>query len=191
MSLDSGEKEMILSFIFEGANNLELALKVHEVYDDIRKEILLKFFNGLEEKLREHLPADWEVVNEIKQEVYDRYKGISLAKTTWEDKYYIEICPEKYNARDFWIGIYKDKVLKPIEPGKLKRILDDNFKQGSQNEEYEWWQWLDQPYRDFKDIKLLVDTYNSHETETVIFNQLITLKDLSEKLIDDALEKSK
>lgn len=190
MSLESGEKETILGFVFENRNNLELALKVHEVYDDIRKKILLKFFNGLEGKLREHLPDNWEVVNEFKQEVYVRYRGIYIAKPTWGDKYSIEICPEKYNARDFWIGVYKRKDLKPIGLGKLKRIVDESFKPGSQDEEYEWWQWLDQPYRDFKNTKLLADMQNTDETETAILNDLIVLKKLSEKLIDEALEKS-
>lgn len=70
MSLKTGEKEIILGFVLENEDNLKLALKVHEVYDDLRKNILSKFFNALEEKLRKHLSDQWVVDNELKNDIY-------------------------------------------------------------------------------------------------------------------------
>lgn len=190
MSLSNGEKEVILEFVFLNKQNLELALKIYEAGEDIRKRILSKIFDRLEELLRKELPSDWNIVNEYRSHIYDRYKGIYITKRNWIH-FSIEISPDKYGACDFYVGIHKDKKLPPIRDGELLNVLDEFFGAGKSNDEYEWWRWLDRPYRDFTEIDLLVKTQSTDEVEKYFLEIFMRIRELSESLIDASLLQSK
>lgn len=190
MSMPSGEKEIILGFIFESRTNIELALKVHDTYDEVRRTIINAFLGRLEKLVRQHLSDDWYVYNELIDN-YDRiYTGFHIEKKCWNGRYGIGIESQTSKARNFIIGIYrKDEHPKSIDE-EIKKSINLNHVVGSSSNYWVWYRYLDATNRSWDNSFTLLQMYDTEDTEEAIGRELIRLRYLSETLIDNATEES-
>lgn len=191
------EKDLIIDYILENKKNLEISLYIISLFNDVRKKIIMEFLKELDQKIRMDLDDEWDIKNELLENVFDRYRGFYITKKSWKGKYQIGICPDKYGAKGFVIGIEKgEESKKQIADGKLKELLDVEYRPGSRSDTWEWCQWLgayqwrDVNLENWDNHRLLIAMYDSHERNELIkyiIDQIIRIKEISSPLIDESM----
>lgn len=187
--MNEGEKNLIINYVLERRDYLEISIKIWTNFDEIRKRVIISFLEMLEKDLRESLDrSEWIVKNELKENVFERWKRFYIAKREWKDNYFIGISPEQNQARRFLVGVQKKPDLKPIQEGKLKAALDNVYWRGIANEYYEWYGWLDHPYSSWDNEEVLLKMYEKNEAVSYFKGLLLKMKEISSPMIDEAIK---
>src|SRR5579885_1301191 len=100
--MDAFERTVIEEHAFRNLENLSLALKVGEMCDDIKNEVMSRFLISLSTELRSKLATDsgsWEIDNPFgANPLGSKWSGIYIAKQRWHKTYRIGMETDSYNA---------------------------------------------------------------------------------------------
>ena len=111
------EKELIVDYVFQNENNLEIALKVCSAFNEIREKIITDFLKELEIALK--LDDEWEITNNFKRGYACTF---FIAKKGWGKTYQIGFRGSS-GARNFIIGICKDpNITQLFDSQKLTKL---------------------------------------------------------------------
>jgi hypothetical protein len=85
------EIKMIVDYALKDDTNLKIAVKIASAFDEIRKKIIIDFLDALENALKESLDGEWIINNDLKQNVFDHWRGFYISKRAWKENYQIGI----------------------------------------------------------------------------------------------------
>lgn len=187
------EKELIASYVLQNEGNLEVALKIAFAFDEIRKKIILDFLEALEKDLSKSLDHKWVIKNDLKENVFDHWRGLYITKNEWREDllYRIGFASEKYGARGFIIGVTKKQESQPIEGGKLNKLLGEKYKPGLASSHWEWYQWVEGNYGNWDNEEVLIKMYQKQETVSYFKEQILRIKEIAEPIIDEAVKSTR
>lgn len=141
--------EMILDHALESKENLETALDIGFTFDDLRKRLIVDFLDKLKiyvlDELGDHDESQWHVNDDtfyrfpLKNDSY-----YSFGKKSWGASYGVGLQLHKNTAL---IGAWRPEGAPNIE--SLKQTLDKKIKSGGQDKWYEWYYYLEDPYRNW------------------------------------------
>jgi hypothetical protein len=138
--------------------------------------------------MKEQLDNQWIVINQLKENPFDRYKGFFVAKKGWRDNYEIGISSERYGARGFIIGVKKNEKSQPIDGGKLKSLIDDKYKPGSASPLWEWYQWIEYIYGNWDNEEILIKMYKKDEAVNYFKEHILRIKEIVEPVVDEVVK---
>ncbi len=181
--LNSEEKDIIIDFALQNEDNFKIAINIGLSFDKIRKIVILDFLDSLEKALKNSLNGEWTVENEIKENVFQHWRGLYIYKNSWNKKYKIGFESQSHNAKGFIIGIVKDETIPTIEG--LKEQLDDKYRKGLVSAYWSWYQYLDYPYQnwDNEEVLMKMKLYTSESVE-YFKNNIFQIKDIATQSID-------
>ena len=161
------EREIFIEYSLQNENNLKISINSALSFKQLRERIIRNFIKLVETSLRNEinkLSGDWELSNSISDNVFEHWKGIFVHKTIWGKQYQIGFSSEKYDAKEFIIGVKKSDEKVPHINGLLEK-LNNEYRQGSQSDQWNWYQWLEQPYLNWNNEEALVKMYRSESVE--------------------------
>ena len=145
----SSEREIILEHALKNQENLKIALDVGFAFNDLRKEIIVDFLDGLRNfvlgKLGDHDDSLWHVNDDslyrfpLKNNYY-----FSFEKKSWGERHGVGLQLHKNEA---FIGVWRPDGVPKID--LLKQTLDKKIKPGGHDKWYEWYCYLEDPYRNW------------------------------------------
>ncbi len=161
------ERNIFIDYSLQSEDNLKISINSALSFDHLRERIIQRFIESIEESLHkelENLTDDWELNNDIKGNIFDHWRGIYVYKTTWNEQYQIGFSSEKYGAKGFIIGVAKHSEKVPHIEGLLEK-LNNEYRQGSQSNVWNWYQWLENPYQNWDNEEILIKMYCSEAVE--------------------------
>lgn len=167
------EKDMMMKYVLsdsKDSKNLEIALAVSQIQDDIKQKLWKDLKGILEQNRPNQLKLDWGINN------FWGYKdtGFSFKKDTWQ-YYNISFEFEQGQGCGFSYGVMKDEENQP----NIDEIRDDDkLGVGKHNSRWPWYQKFE-PYCDWR---------SSHEPWVDIFNGGGKLKELILKEVNRITE---
>ena len=140
---NSSERKMIVEHALENKENLEIALDVGSVYDDLRKQLIKGFATGLKECLKNHLGIEWVCIEDglVRDPLGPSTdNSLGFAKKSWNREYGIGIQPETRENKCYKVGVYTGRENDSDFPIKYlhKRMLERTGKEGSKDIEWIW-----------------------------------------------------
>ena len=177
------KKTLIIEYVLENKENLLLSSQIAKAFDDIIEKLVKSFSEALEEKLTLQLGDDWIIQNDIKNDVFGK-KGFSISKKKWNKIYSIGFYAENRELRNF--DFYVSRNINIIKnPNKLiNKLINENYKKGNVYKTGDWWQYIDDPYRNWKEEKAIIKLYEKDEMVMYFEEQFLKLRDIVEPIID-------
>jgi len=188
--VSKGEIELIVDYALENESNLEIALKIAFAFNEIRKKIIIDFLDALENALRESLDNEWTIQNNLKKDVFAKWKGCYIAKKKWQDICLIGIESDSSDAKNFFVTVRKNKEQIPeaIGGGKLKNLLDKEYRPGSGGEQWIYWKYFEGIYRNWDEEVLIKMSFKKDEIVRYFKEQILRIKDIATPVIDEAVK---
>jgi hypothetical protein len=180
------ETTIIADHALEKKENLVTALKVAAAADEISSRIIRGFLEKLEKSLLGQLGDDWRIVNELQNKPLEKWQMFGFTKTAWPKRYQIVTMPARNGARDFFMGIRKpdkDAGVTPLDMD-LKDVLDRGIRPGQQSEWWSYWSWLENPYRQWDGVDVLVDLFFGDDAVEWFSLRLLRIRELTEGVFD-------
>jgi len=179
----SSERELVLGHALESTTNMEMALDIAFAYRDLRRRVIGDYFVvQLECKVRQALDAaEWKLITTMRENPFARFASFCVAKKNWEGRYGVGLEAQMGDARSFLVGIWKDHQGRPPITG-LKEKLDIQIRQGQVSNRWDWFHYLDHPYRDW-DKEALMQMYNGNAAAR-LGEYLVNLATLAAPTID-------
>ena len=175
------EKNIFIEYSLQNEENLKISINGYLSFDSLREKIIRQFIESAEKSIKAKLSDDWEVDNSIKNNVFERWGGLFVYKKAWNGEYKIGFSSDKYGAKGFIIGVCKNETAPHID-GLLEK-LNSEYRQGTQSNDWNWYQWLDHPYLNWDNEEVLLKMYRNEATE--YFTQHIeSIKSIVSELID-------
>lgn len=184
------ERGLIVNYALRDEGNLEVACKIAFAFDEIRKKIITDFVDFLENTLRETLGDEWKIKNDLKENVFARWRGLYVSKKEWGDNYSIGISSQRTGPKDFMM-LVTTRIKEPIDGGKLKNLLDEKYGQGmSYPGSSEWCHWVDDMYRDWDSEEVLIKmNFKKVEVASHFKERILRVKEIAEQVIDEAIKR--
>lgn len=187
----TGEREIILKYVFQDGDNLRIALQIGSAFDDIRKKIIGDFLGELEKALRASLDDEWVINNALGEDIFGRCKPLGIFKKSWGGDYSIGFEAEYYFARRFYMGVSKDNKIAPIDGGKLKKMLDEKYRPGLASDTWEWSVYLEGDFLNWDNEAVLMQMYKKDEAVSYLTKNILKIKEISSPVIDEWLSARK
>jgi hypothetical protein len=184
--------DVIVAYALLNKHNLELASAVGARFSRIKSAVICKFAEALENELVME-PNVVVFRNEIKSDPLSKWAGLYFGKEAWRDKYSIGLSSwATGNACGFYFGIVKDREREGRILPFLATRLDSEFGRGAAaTPDWDWYQRLKEPYRDWDNEHILVSMYEPKRGEALTYfvTLLLRLFKLAEQDIDAAIGK--
>ena len=179
------ERDIILDHALENKENLEIALDVGSVYDDLRRLISEAFYRDLQRCLEKHLDlSQWEFIT--------LFGGSSFgcAKKSWGQRYIVGMTLyDDAQAKTICFGVLGAKKKSSKGIAGLKKAIDTQTMKGKSDPYWEWYCDL-KPYWDPE--KTLVEMkYNRDAIKEKLCESLVKISKNSKamKLIDEHVKR--
>lgn len=186
--VSKGEEELIIDYALQNEDNLKIIISIMNSFDKIREKIIVPFLEAFEKTLQESLNDKWLIKNELKENLFELYKGFYIFRNDWKGDYSIGFSCERRLARGFIIGVAKNDKIEPIGGGKLKEVLDENYIKGLASKNWEWYRWLEPPYLNWDNEDVLIKMLFKKEEAVNYFREhLLRIKEIASPLIDEAV----
>ena len=184
--------DVIVAYALLNKHNLELASAVGARFSRIKSAVISKFAEALEEELGRE-PNVVVFRNEIKTDPLGKWVGLYFGKEAWRDRFSIGLSSwASGNACGFYFGIVKQKEQEGrVLPG-LGTRLDSEFGRGARaTPDWDWYQLLKEPYRDWDNEHILVSMYEPKQGEALNYFVTLLLRvfKLAEQDIDEVVGK--
>lgn len=160
------ERKIFIEHSMQDENNLKISINAALSFDHLREKIIQRFIESVEDSLLKELNKlsdEWEMNNSIKDNIFDHWRGIFVYKRTWDKQYQVGFSSEKYGAKGFIIGVIKNNEKVPNIDGLFEK-LNNEYRQGSQSNSWNWYQWLEHPYQNWDNEEVLIKMYHSEAT---------------------------
>jgi hypothetical protein len=184
--------DVIVAYALQNKHNLELASAVGARFSRIKSAVIGKFAEALQNELVRE-PNVLVFLNELKSHPLKKWAGLHFGKEAWRDKYSIGLSSwATGNACGFYFGIVKDREQEGRILPLLATRLDSEFGRGAAaTPDWDWYQRLKEPYRDWDNEDILVSMYEPKQGEALNYfvTLLLRLFKLAEPDIDDAVHK--
>jgi hypothetical protein len=184
--------DVIVTYALLNKHNLELASAVGARFPRIKTAVIGKFAEALENEL----VRETNVVvfrNEIKSDPLSKWAGLYFGKEAWRDKYSIGLSSwASGNACGFYFGIVKHREQEGRVLPPLATRLDSEFGRGAAaTPDWDWYQRLKEPYRDWDNEHILVSMYEPKQGEALNYFATLLLRvfKVAEQDIDDDVGK--
>lgn len=197
--LSNEDQEAIFRFVFSNEAHVELALGVISSRKSICERIIKDFLMRLDEDLTlkaKQLGDTWKVENELIKNPLDRWKGVYLTKDNWRGLYRISLSPERWDAKEFILGVWNDwdQLRQRLDDGRIREGLQGHVQSGKVSD---WWPYyrLADPYKDW-DEKTLASFLGEKNVKAIsyltseMFNIAKNTEALIDKLVHDWWEKN-
>ncbi|NOH17265.1 hypothetical protein [Clostridium cochlearium] len=187
--MDNEKKNLIVEYALANKENLLLFSQIAKAFDDVIEKLVKSFSEELENELTLILGNDWIIHNDIKNDVFGK-TGFSISKKKWNEFYSIGFYAENRGLRNFDFYVWRDiDIIK--SPNKLiNQLINENYKKGNVYKKGDWWQYIDEPYRNWTDEKAIIKLYEQSEMVKYFKEQFLKLKDIVEPIIDKELSKN-
>ena len=200
----SNESKIILKHALESKENLETALLINSAFNgDLRGQIIAGFLNELEKYVLAELKQrsdglEWGTIidtdhRDLRDVPLKRWQRFGFGKTSWKKRYGVALEPQNVSAHDVIIGVWREynettkKGAPRFQPeDRLWEILNDRIgRTGELNAWWEWYCYLDDPYRHWGTKDGLI-RLKLHEDEAVrhIGQELIRIIEVAAPIID-------
>lgn len=188
----STERDTILKHALE-KENLETALDINSAFKgDLHGQIIVGFLAELKKYVLDTLgdldEREWQLDKNLVDSPLQAHKSFGLKKNAWNGQYAVILAPQQNDARDFRIGVWKQKD-EPSQPS-LKSKLDDTFsRNGDANNWWEWYHYLDAPYRNWNTKEALIKLHDGEAVEP-IGQEFVEIIKVAARIIDTHVQKS-
>jgi len=182
------ERNIFIEYSLQNEDNLKISINSALSFRHLRERIIRDFIELIEKSLRKELDElidDWTIDNSIKDNIFEHWNGVFLSKKTWNQDYQIGFSSEKHDAKGFIIGVAKNEKVPHID-GLLEK-LNNEYRQGSQSNSWNWYQWMDQPYRDWDNEEILIMMYNDEATD-YFTKHIMTIVRIASDIIDSQIK---
>lgn len=188
------EEKLFLEYSLENEKNLRISINAGLSFNILRKTIIQKFVNSLDENLRNELGKlgdSWKIYNDISDNVFVRWKGMYVHKSEWNENYYIGFVSEFNNAKGFILGVSKNSDNTPTIPGLID-VINSRYKIGKSSSMWIWYQWLDHHYLnwDNEEVLILMNQSNNNDALKYFVQNIMNLVYISSDIIDEHIKKS-
>jgi hypothetical protein len=187
----SASDDVIVTYALLNKQNLELASAVGARFPRIKAAVIVKFAEALENELVRE-PNVVVFRNEIKSDPLGKWAGLYFGKEAWRDQYSIGLSSWDGDACGFYFGIEKPKEQEGRVLVQLGTRLDGEFGRGARaTPDWDWYQLLKEPYRDWDNEHILVSMYEPKQGEALKYFVTLLLRvfRVAEQDIDDAVGK--
>lgn len=159
------EKKIILEHALE-EKYLETALDINSAFNgNLHGQVIVGFLNKLEKsvlaKLKQRSDGlEWVTIidtnhRNLREFPLKQYQRFGFGKTSWEMRFGVALEPQDVNAHDVIMGVWR-KYNQSTKEGaprfqpedRLRAILNDRTERtGEHNDWWEWYSYLNEPYR--------------------------------------------
>lgn len=161
----------IVDFILKDKKNIALAVSIHNVFDDIRKEIIKGFTTVLCKTLEQKLPPSdgWEMnANGLINDPLGSYPCVGVRKNHWPTQIEVGIEAQSSKGALNWIYGVMGKEGYESAPG-LKANLDNKMSFGSASTQWIWYRNLNEPWRNWNTPESLISMRDGEIGEICIY----------------------
>ena len=192
----STERDIILEHALRNQENLETTLDIGLAFLALRERIIVGFLDKLEkfvlDKLKQRPDAsEWGIFiegddHDLRKPPLKRYQYFGFGKQSWKKQYGVALQPQSDNARDVIIGIWRQYDEKT---GTGVRRIDllfhelNNIRNGKHSDWWEWYHFLEDPYRNSNTKEALIKLYNGEAVEK-LGQDLVRIINLAAPIID-------
>jgi hypothetical protein len=172
-------------------DNLRVAYTVRQSWSEVVHDIVANFLGSLEDRLRQQLGDEWEILTVESEELLVRYKKVlSVSKRTWNRRHGISLEFERSECAGLTFGLYKEH-----DAGALPTpdLYDAMVKETGapchleNSPHWEWWVPVDRVYQDWNVPEALERLACSPEALNYFANWFLRMKKIAEPLIDSAI----
>lgn len=163
----STERDIIVEFALRDRDSLELTLDIVASYDKIRERVIARFLRELEESVSAR-QSEWKPRRPSPTVSFRPFEEqFSLSKESQSERYQIVIEAQKGDIRDVIVGVKKNKDTDVHIPD-LRGWLDDKVKpNGMASAWWIWYQYLDQPLRNWTSKEALTRMNDGSAAKTL------------------------
>ncbi len=203
------EREIILKHAQQSEENLKTALDINTAFNgDLHGQIIVGFLNKLEtfviDELRRRSDGlEWEIVidanhKDLRHSPLKMYKRFGFWKKSWQRQYGVALESQQVNAGDVIIGVWRD-YNQTTETGapkfqpedRLRAILNDRIERtGEHNAWWEWYCYLNEPYRSWGTDHNRTIRLKLHEDEAVwhVGQEFVRIIEVAAPIIDEHVQ---
>lgn len=160
----------IIDFILKNKKNIALAASIHNVFDDIRKEIIKGFTSVLCKTLEQKLSPSvgWEIsANGLINDQLGPWTGLGVRKSHWPEKMGVGIEAQKIGAMNWIYGVWGKEGY--VSAPALKANLDNKISFGSASTQWIWYRNLNEPWRNWNTPESLMSMRDGEIGEICIY----------------------
>ena len=194
----STERDIILEHALRNQENLETTLDIGFAFSELRKRIIVGFLDKLKgfvlEKLGDPDKSKWKVNDDSDDSLrncpLEQYKAFSFGKKSWKNH---GVALESQKDGNVIIDVWRKPSVPRFQPEDLlRKELNHSVRQGQgapSNKYWEWYHYLDDPYRNWNTKETLIKLYNGEAVEK-LGQDLVRIIEVAEPIIDAHVQKS-
>jgi hypothetical protein len=183
--------DIIVAYALVNKANLELASAIAARFKEVKRSVICKFSEALENELTRRESRIKMFQNQLKSDPLYNWKGFYFGKSEWQGTFSIGI-QHPGECKHFYFGVKKErKQAGRIFPG-LGAKLDSVFGPGEQpTPDWDWWQYLNE-YGDWGDGQVLVSMYELERGKALddLCFRLLRVFEIAEPEIDKAVSET-
>ena len=173
------EREITLAHALE-RENLGTTLDIGLAFPALRERIIVGFLDKLEkfvlDKLKQRPDAsEWGIFiedddHDLRKPPLKRYQYFGFGKISWKKQYGVALQPQSDNAGDVIIGIwrqYDEKTGTGVQRIDLLFQELNNIRNGKHSDWWEWYHFLEDPYRNWNTKEALIKLHNGEAVEHI------------------------
>lgn len=152
------DRASILSFATSTDKNLELALGVLSIRDEIRKKAIQNFLAKLGTQLAAHSGQAWKVDARVEPgDLFNKYWLVSITQESWEQLYRIGIEPLGNGPSGFILGVRNDLQRLPEgwDQGKIAEVVEVRAGKGSTSAYWPYYRYIERDLSDWSNPQTL------------------------------------
>jgi len=176
------ERDIYVEYALLNEETLRISINTTLAFDQLRKNIITAFLKSVEKAIRERLSEEWIIDNSLLENVFDHWRGIFISKKDWIKEYQIGFSSEKYGAKGFIIGVTKASESVPHIVGLLEKMNRD-YRQGTQSNNWNWYQWMEHPYQNWDNEDILIKMYRGEAVDYCV-KHIMLISEIASKQID-------
>lgn len=162
--MDNEMNNLVVDYVLENENNLRLAYKVNNAFNDIKGSIYKEFLLKLQQELNAELGKnEIKITNEFYNNPLDAYEKFFIRKIRWPEKYSIAFGANK--KQKIYFGIYNSENTKTnldIEiSNQVDRAIINNITKSFEEDYWIWEIYLNDEYGNWSDEEVLVSLWEA------------------------------
>ena len=159
----SDESTVIIENALESEHNLRLAAKVGLAFPMLKERIIKDFLSSFGSVLNSRLDDGWKVEDNAGKTPLLRNWHIVAWKSNWMDKASIGLHCDRPGPSHLDFFVFLVKPFDHPQMAQLRQALETRYAHGKHMADYPWWQYVEQPYRDWDTEDALVRLWRKDE----------------------------
>ena len=163
-NMDNEMCNLVVDYVLENENNLRLAYKVNNAFNDIKGSIYKEFLLKLQQELNAELGKnEIKITNEFYNNPLDAYEKFFIRKIKWPEKYSIAFGANK--KQKIYFGIYNSENTKTTIDKEIRNQVDvaiiNNITKSFEEDYWIWEIYLNDEYGNWSDEAVLVSLWEA------------------------------